>query len=262
MMLIWQYPPWFRILASNIQMPNNFKFTKLLISIWGWNTSWRNRRVHVLLCLGAWWLVSCPVTQFDIYTNGGKHWGDNNSYNSPATRNTLTGSLTPHNCKYTPKTTSDITFAGPRPSLQHAPAQNSQKKYDRDQMHFPSICVWVRRPRNGVICCNFILKASKTEKLCAWSVLMVNSGGHQTSITSKQGENFQNFYLIKYSATRDKPALASQQQQASNKTKNYLSQRLLADFSGGWHWDPSSQLNILHLKLSDFHFYKLRIAVS
>lgn len=44
------------------------------------------------------------------------------------TRNTLTGSLTPHNCKYTPKTTSDITFAGPRPPvLHHAPAQNSQR---------------------------------------------------------------------------------------------------------------------------------------
>lgn len=146
--------------------------------------------VRALSCLGAWWLVSCPVTQFDIYTNGGKHWGDNNSYNSPTTRNTLAGSLTPHNCKYTPKTTSDITFAGPRPPwLHHAPAQNSQKKYDRHRMHLPSICVWapVRPPRNGVICCNFILKASKTEKLCAWSVLMVNSGGHQTSITSKQG---------------------------------------------------------------------------
>ena len=138
----------------------------------------------MLSCPGAW----CRVLLHNlIFTNGGKHWGDNNSYNSPTTRNTLTGSLTPHNCKYTPKTTLDITFAGPRPSLQHAPAQNSQKKYDRDQMHFPSICVRVRRPRNGVICCNFILKASKTEKLWAWSVLMVNSGSHQTSITSKQG---------------------------------------------------------------------------
>ena len=217
----------------------------------------------MLLCLGGWWLVSCPVTQFDIYTNGGKHRGDNNSYNSPTTRNTLTGSLTPHNCKYTPKTTSDITFAGPRPPSTMLP----HKTVRRNMTDTECICrVFVyeppRPPRNGVICCNFILKASKTEKLCAWSVLMVNSGGHQTSITSKQGENFQNFYLIKYSATRDKPALASQQQQASNKTKNYPIHRLLADFSGGCHWDPSSQLNILHLKLSDFHFYKLRIAVS
>lgn len=74
---------------------------------------------------------------------------------------------------------------------------------------------------------------------------MVNSGGHQTSITSKQGENFQNFYLIKYSSTRDKPVGKLQ-----IKPKIIRAHRLLADFS--WAGDQRTELTVKYFTFKIF----------